>query len=97
MPTYITLLRWTTKGIENIKESPARLDAAKAATEAAGGKFVGFYLTMGQYDAVAIGEWPDDEAAATFALVTGSQGNVQTETLKAFTEDEYREIIAALP
>lgn len=52
---------------------------------------------MGQYDAVLIGEWPDDKTAAMFALATGSQGNVQTETLKAFTEDEYQEIIAALP
>ena len=97
MPTYITLLRWTTKGIENIKDSPARLDAAREATEAAGGKLLSFYMTMGQYDGVVIGEWPDDEAAASFALASGSQGTVQTETLKAFTEDEFRQIIAALP
>ena len=97
MPTYISLFRYTSKGIENIKESPARLEAGKAAMEAAGGKFIGFYLTMGQYDAVAIGEWPDDKAAAAFLLATGSQGNVQSETLRAFTEDEYREIIASLP
>ena len=97
MPTYITLIKYTTKGIENIKESPARLAAAKEAAEAAGGKFISFYLTMGQYDAVSIGEWPDDKAAAMFSLATGSKGNVQTETLKAFTEDEYREIISALP
>ena len=31
------------------------------------------------------------------ALLIGSQGNVRTETLRAFTEDEYRKIIAALP
>ncbi len=97
MPTYITLIQWTAKGIGSIKDSPARLDAAKAEIETAGGKFLGFYLTMGRYDAVVIAEWPDDETAATFALVAGSQGNVRTETLKAFTEDEYRQIIAALP
>ena len=97
MPTYITLYRFTAKGIENIKESPARFEAGRAAVEAAGGKILGFYLTMGQYDLVAISEGPDDKTAATITLAIGSQGYVQTETLRAFTEDEYREIIAALP
>lgn len=97
MPTYITLYRFTAKGIENIKEGPSRLEAAKAATEAAGGKFIAFYLTMGRYDAISIAEGPNDKVAATVLLGIGSQGTVQTETLRAFTEDEYREIIAALP
>jgi uncharacterized protein with GYD domain len=29
MPTYITLMRWTSQGAKNVKESPARLDAAR--------------------------------------------------------------------
>jgi len=29
-----------------------------------------------------------------FALVTGSLGNVRTETLRAFTEDEFRKIVS---
>ena len=97
MPTYITLFRWTQKGIENVKDSPARLDAAKKATAAAGGRVIAFYLTTGQYDAVAISELPNDEAMAKFALAGASQGYVRSETLKAFTEDEYRKIIASLP
>ncbi len=52
---------------------------------------------MGRYDAVLISEFPDDEAGAKFALGVGSMGNVTTETLKAFTEAEYRKIIAGLP
>ena len=47
MPTYITLLRWTQKGVENIKDSPSRLESAKAALKAAGGDFQAFYLTLG--------------------------------------------------
>ena len=46
---------------------------------------------------VAISEAPDDDAAAKVALAIGSAGNVTTETLRAFTEDEYRAIVAALP
>jgi len=97
MPTVITLVNWTQQGIENVKESPARLDAAKEAFRAAGAEVKGFYLVMGRYDMVLIGEVPDDETVAKLALAIGSGGNVRTETLRAFTEDEYRKIIAALP
>jgi uncharacterized protein with GYD domain len=97
MPTYITLLRYTQKGIESIKDGPARLDAAKKAVAALGGSAKGFYLTTGQYDAVAIAEFPDDETMAKATLAGGTQGFVRSETLRAFTEDEYRKIIAGLP
>lgn len=97
MATYITLLRFTEKGIENIKEGPARLDAAKQAFQAMGAELKAFYLVTGAYDAVVIGEVPDDETVAKLALMIGSQGNIRTETLRAFTEDEYRKIISGLP
>ena len=97
MAHYISLIRYTQKGIENIKQSPSRLDAAKKAFESAGGKVHAWYLTMGQYDAVLITEAPDDETAAKVSLTLGALGNVRTETLKAFTEAEYRKIIAAIP
>jgi len=97
MTTYISLFRWTQKGIENVKDSAKRLDAVKKTIAAAGGRFIAFYLTTGQYDAVAIAEWPNDEAMAKAALAGGSQGFIRSETLKAFTEDEYRKIISSLP
>ena len=52
---------------------------------------------MGQYDAVVVTEGPDDETAAKLLLTIGTQGNIRTETFRAFTEDEYRKVIAALP
>jgi len=97
MPTYIVLVNWTDQGIRAVKESPRRLDATKKSIEAAGGKLLGFYLTMGRYDEVLIVESPSDEVAATLALSAGSEGNVRTETLKAFREAEYRGIIAKIP
>ena len=97
MATYIILTSWTQKGIENVKESPDRLDAAKRVFQAAGAELKEFYLVMGQYDMVVVAEAPDDETASKVALTIGSAGAVRTETLRAFTEDEYRKIIAALP
>ena len=97
MATYITLIRYTQQGIQNMKESPERLEKAKEAIKAAGGELKTFYLTMGQYDAVAIGEAPSDEVYATTMLTIASQGAISTETLRAFTEDEYRKIVSAIP
>ncbi len=97
MPTYISLLRYTQQGVQNIKESPARLDAAKKAFQAMGAELKQWYLVMGQYDAVVVSEGPDDETAAKLALAIGAQGNIRTETLRAFTEEEYRKLIASLP
>lgn len=97
MPTYISLIKFTHRGVTNIKEGPARLDAGKDTLKAFGSELKAFYLTMGRYDIVAISEAPDDAAAAKVALAIGSAGNVTTETLRAFTEDEYRDIVAALP
>ena len=97
MPTYITLYRWTQQGVEKIKDSPARFDAGKQALQGIGVQIKAFYLVMGQYDMVAVWEAPDEETAARAALAIGAQGNVRSETMRAFTEDEYRRIIAALP
>jgi uncharacterized protein with GYD domain len=96
MGHYVTLIRYTQQGASRIKESPARLDAARKAAEKAGGKVHSWFLTMGKYDAIIVSEFPTDDAAAKFMLATGAAGNVTTQTMKAFTEDEYRKIVAAL-
>lgn len=97
MATYITLVNYTQKGIENIKESPKRLDIAKEVFKSFGGELKSFYLVMGRYDIVLVSEAPDDATAAKAALTIGSRGAVKTETFRAFKEGEYRDIIAALP
>ena len=97
MATYIVLLNYTEQGIKNIKESPARFDAAKKAIQSMGAEIKQVYLTMGQHDLVVIAEAPDDETIAKFILATGALGNVSTQTMRAFTEDEFRKIVAGLP
>jgi uncharacterized protein with GYD domain len=97
MPTYIGLYKLTDQGIKNIKEAPQRFEEAVRGVEAMGGKVIGTYIVMGEYDYVAIGEFPNDEVAVTFALALGSKGNVRTTTLKAFTREEFGEIVKKLP
>lgn len=97
MAKYVSLIQYKTKGLENIKESPNRLDAFKQLCESMGAKVEGFYLTMGRYDIVMIMDAPDRETATKLILSVGSKGAVSTETLPAFPEDEYRKIISQLP
>lgn len=96
MTTYIMLANWTDQGAQSVKDSPRRLDAAKAALADMGGQFRSFFMTMGDYDIVAVYEAPDDAVAARFTLQVGMLGNVRTRTLKAFPEAAYREIVASL-
>lgn len=97
METYIILGNYTEEGIEDIKESPARIQAARQAVEGAGGKFVSWYLTMGRFDFVAITEAPDTKSAAAVLLAIGAQGNIRTETLRALTESEFEEVLQQVP
>jgi uncharacterized protein with GYD domain len=97
METYIILGNYTQEGVAKIKESPARIEAARKAVEAGGGKFVAWYLTMGQYDFVAITEAPDAKTAAGVLLAIGAQGSVRTETLRALTEDEFKGVVGSMP
>ncbi|WP_380674349.1 GYD domain-containing protein [Salinigranum sp. GCM10025319] len=96
MPTYITLVQYTGEGIANMKESPDRLQRAREIATEHGGELSQFFLTMGEYDAVAVSTYPDDASYAKAMLTIAQGGAVQTETLTAFTEDEYRDICDAL-
>ena len=97
MATYIVLSRYTQQGVAKIKESPARIEAARKMGQARGVELKTWYLVMGRYDAVTIWDAPNDETLAKVLLAIGSLGNVTTETLRAFSEDEFRTLVADLP
>jgi uncharacterized protein with GYD domain len=97
MPTYVTLIRFTQKGIEAIKDGPARLDAAKQAYRAVGAHIKDFYLVTGKYDALVVSDVPDEATAAKLSLAIASNGYSRTETVRAFTEEEFRRIVSGLP
>jgi uncharacterized protein with GYD domain len=96
MPTYVTLIRYTEQGVKTFKDLPQRLEETREAGEGVGAKLIAFYLTMGQYDAVVISDAPDDQTVAKLALAAAGRGNVRTETLRAFTENEAKSIAAEL-
>jgi uncharacterized protein with GYD domain len=93
---YILLINWTEQGISKIKESSDRYNSFKASLEKAGGKLIGGYYTLGEYDLVIIIEAPNDEIVMSLMLKVGSAGNVKTKTLKAFAAEEAIKIIRDL-
>jgi uncharacterized protein with GYD domain len=97
MPSYIILGKYTHQGITTIKDSPSRVDAARKAIEGAGGKMGEFRLTIGRYDFVVEAEAPSDEAFATMMLAIAQGGTITSESLRAFSEAEFRGIVGAMP
>jgi uncharacterized protein with GYD domain len=95
--TYVILMKLTKQGVQDVKNAPERIAQVEKSLEAAGGKLIGFYVTMGEYDYVAIAEGPNDQVALAQLLGLGMLGTVRTNTLKAFTREEFAEILKALP
>lgn len=96
MPMYISLMNYTDQGLRTIKKSTNSVDSAREMAEELGGNIDQIYLTMGNYDVVAIADFPDDATAATFVLRMGALGNVKATTLKAFQEDAFKMIVDAV-
>ncbi|MBL7124473.1 MAG: GYD domain-containing protein [Dehalococcoidales bacterium] len=97
MATYMMLVLLTGQGVQNIKSSPTRVDTAREIFRDMGAKVKEVYLLMGRYDMAFVVEAPNYETVAKAALILDSLGSMRTETLRAFTEDEYRKIISDIP
>jgi uncharacterized protein with GYD domain len=96
MPTYISLINLTEQGVREAKNAPERLQAFESAVKDVGGRLVGFYLVMGQYDYIVITEAPDDQTAARLILGTIAQGSMRTQTMRAFPREEFEHIARGL-
>jgi uncharacterized protein with GYD domain len=94
MATYILLGTFTDQGIRKIKDTTKRADAIREMGKKAGIDVKDMYWTLGQYDVAAIFDAPDEAAATSLALNIGSQGNVRTQLMRAFTEDEIGPILS---
>jgi uncharacterized protein with GYD domain len=97
VPRYVGLAKWTDQGVKNVKGAATRWEQGRAAIEQAGGRIIGAWWTQGQYDGVVVMEWPDDESASAATLTYALGGNVRTETLRAFTTEEFQRILKRLP
>lgn len=93
MATYVVLVHWTEQGVKNAKDTVERAQAFRKDLERRGGKLNSIFWTQGKYDIVLVIETPDDETAMAALLAVGGLGNVRTETLHAFNENEMTSIL----
>lgn len=96
MATFISLASFTDQGMRNVKESPDRFLAVKGLAEKLGITVKSFHYTTGQYDMVLIIEGPE-EAALILSTKIGSLGNVRTQTLRAYSLEEMKTVLAKMP
>jgi uncharacterized protein with GYD domain len=96
-PTYISLVKFTEKGVQNAKQTTQRVAAWAAKVQSMGVTIKQMYWTLGEYDQVCIFEAPDDETAASVLLAADMLGNIRTQTMRAFTAPEMEKILAKVP
>ena len=96
MPTYISLVQFTDKGIQAAKETTQRLSDWSAKVQRMGVRIKDMYWTLGHYDQVCVFEAPDDETAATVLLAADMLGNIRTQTMRAFSPAEMAKILAKI-
>ena len=96
-PTYISLVKFTDKGMQNARQTTQRLAAWAAKVQSMGVTIKQMYWTLGEYDQVCIFDAPDDETAASVLLAADMLGNIRTQTMRAFTAAEMDKILAKIP
>jgi uncharacterized protein with GYD domain len=94
MPHFVTLMNWTEQGVKNFRDSVDRAEAARTALKTQGIALEQIYYTIGPYDLVCVLDAPDPETLTAALLNLAAQGNLRTTTLRGFTTDEMRSVIA---
>ena len=97
MPTYITLANLTDQGVRTMKDLARRLQNAEQTYAQMGAQLHEVYLVMGEYDYIVIADAPDDETISRITLTIAGQGNVRTQTMRAFDRREMLPIVEGMP
>jgi uncharacterized protein with GYD domain len=94
MATYVMLANFTDQGIRNVKDTVKRAEAFRELAKGAGVTVKDLYWTLGQYDIIAIADAPDETTVTALGLTLGKSGNVRTQTLRSFSADDMKKILA---
>ncbi len=96
MATYVILANFTDQGIRNVKDTVKRADVFKEMAKKKDVKVRDMFWTLGAHDVVAIIDAPNDEAITGLGLALGMQGNVRTQTLRAYSASEIGKILGGV-
>ena len=94
MPTYVSLVKFTQQGLMSMKgKGVKRSETVKQNVESLGGKLLDAYYCLGEYDVVAILDFPTNRAAMKAAVLNSSMGHIQITTMPAVSRKEWRGIL----
>jgi uncharacterized protein with GYD domain len=93
VPTFINLVRFTTEGAKSIGESKKRYELFEQGVKAVGGRVVGSYGVLGDYDLISITELPDEKAAVKVSVAAMTRGTVSIKTLTALPIKEFYSVV----
>ena len=94
MPTYVSLVKFTQHGLQTMKDKGIeRAEMVKENARALGGKLVQAYYCLGEYDVVAVWEFPDNKTAMKAAVMNASIGHIQIKTMPAIGRDEWKKLL----
>ena len=94
MPTYVSLVKFTQHGLQTMKDKGVeRAEAIKHNARKLGGKLIQAYYCLGEYDVVAIWEFPDNKTAMKAAVMNASIGHIQITTMPAINRDEWKPLL----
>jgi uncharacterized protein with GYD domain len=87
MPLYVSLLKYSPEGMKGI--SPERFQRNQALIESKGGKLIGSYALMGEWDVLTITDFPDEKSAMSALVAVGKSGVGTTQTMTAMPLEEF--------
>jgi uncharacterized protein with GYD domain len=94
MPAYVVLYKFTDQGRKSIKGSVQRAQEVRRLNEERGFRVLGHYWTQGRYDLITVVEAPDEKSMMSGLFNIAEAGNVTSETLRAFTDDEMQQMLS---
>ena len=97
MPIFISQGRYSRDAIKGMIAKPEdRAEAARKLFEAAGGKLLAYYVTLGEYDWLIVSEFPDHQSVSAAVLAAAASGGVtDLKTTLAMTSTEAKEVFTA--
>jgi len=94
MPIYVSLVNFTHDGLKTMKDKGvARADMVKKNVESLGGKMLHAYYCLGQYDVVAIWDFPNNRAAMKAGVLNASMGHIRIQTMPAVSREEWKTVL----
>jgi uncharacterized protein with GYD domain len=79
MAAYLLQVAYTPEGWKGLVDDPQdRIEAVKPAIEQLNGTVIAGWLCFGEYDLIAIADFPDETAAAAFSMAVSAGGSVKS-------------------